>query len=58
MKCGGFFADDTKIIGSHVNIFSLQNDVNKASKWSKENRLEFNNAKCEAICFDVKVRSV
>ena len=48
------FADDTKIIGSQMNLFSLQNDLNNAIKWSKENRLEFNNAKFEAICFDVK----
>ena len=48
------FADDTKIIGSQMNLFSLQNDLNKAIKWSKENRMEFNNAKFEAICFDVK----
>ena len=37
-----------------MNFFSLQNDLNNAIKWSKENRLEFNNAKFEAICFDVK----
>ena len=48
------FADDTKIIGSQMNLFSLQNDLNKAIKWSKENRMQFNNAKFEAICFDVK----
>ena len=48
------FADDTKIIGSQMSLFSLQNDLNKAIKWSKEKRLEFNNAKLEAICFDVK----
>ena len=47
-------ADDAKIIGSQMNLFSLQNDVNKAIKWSKDNRLEFSNAKFEAICFDVK----
>ena len=27
------FADDTKIIGSQMNLFSLQNDFNKAIKW-------------------------
>ena len=48
------FADDTKIIGSQMNLFSLQSDLNKAIKWSKENRMEFNNAKFEAICFDEK----
>ena len=48
------FADDTKIIGSQMNLFSLQNDLNSYTKWSKENRLEFNNAKFEAICFDLK----
>ena len=37
-----------------MNLFLLQNDVNKAIKWSKENRFEFNMAKFEAICFDVK----
>ena len=37
-----------------MNLFLLQNDVNKAIKWSKENRLEFNMVKFEAICFDVK----
>ena len=42
-----------------MNLFLLQNDVNKAIKWSKEKRSEFNIAKYEAICFDVKkVRSV
>ena len=48
------FADDTKIIGSQMNLFLLQNDLNKAIKWSKENRRELSNAKFEAICFDVK----
>ena len=48
------FADDTKIIGSQMSLFLLQNDLNKALKWSKENRLEFNMSKFEAICFDVK----
>ena len=48
------FADDTEIIGSQINLFLLQNDLNKAIKWSKENRMEFNNAKFEAICFDVR----
>ena len=43
-----------KIIGSQINLFLLQNDVKKAIKWSKENRLEFNMVKFEAICFDVK----
>ena len=47
------FADDTKIIGSQLNLL-LQNNVNNAIKWSKEYRLEFNNAKFEAICFDAK----
>ena len=42
-----------------MNLFSLQNDLNNAIEWTKENGLEFNNAKFEAICFDVKkVRSV
>ena len=35
--------------GSQMNLLLLQNDLNKAIKWSKENRLEFNNAKFEAI---------
>ena len=48
------FADDTKNIGSQMSLFLLQNDLNKALKWSKENRLEFNMSKFEAICFDVK----
>ena len=48
------FADDTKFIGSQMNLFALQNGVDKAIKWSQENRLEFNMAKFEAICFDVK----
>ena len=48
------FADDAKIIGSQMNLFSLQNQLNNAIKWSKQNRLEFNNAKFEAICFDLK----
>ena len=48
------FADDTKIIGSQMKFFSIQNDLNNAIKWSKENRLEFNNSKFDAICFDVK----
>ena len=52
------FADDTKIIGSQINLFLLQNDLNNAIKWFKENRLEFNNAKFEAICFDVNQFSV
>ena len=38
-----------------MNLFSLKNDLNEAIKWSKENRLEFSNAKFEAICFDVKI---
>ena len=29
------FADDIKIIGSQRNLISLQNDLNKAIKWSK-----------------------
>ena len=29
------FADDTKVIGSQMNLFSLQSDLNKAIKWSK-----------------------
>ena len=37
-----------------MNLFSLQNDLNNAIKWSKENSLEFNNAKIEAIRLDVK----
>ena len=37
-----------------MSLFSQQNDLNNALKWSKENRLEYNNAKFEAICFDVK----
>ena len=48
------FADDTKIIGSQMKLFSLQKDFKNAIKWSKENRLEFNNANFEAICFGVK----
>ena len=48
------FADDTEMVGSQINLFLLQNDLNKAIKWSKENRMEFNNAKFEAICFDVR----
>ena len=48
------FTDDTKIIGSRMSLFSLKNDLNKAIKWSKENRLEFNKAKFEAVCFDLK----
>ena len=48
------FADDTKVIGSQMNLFLLQNDLNNAIEWSKENRLEFNNEKFGAICFDVK----
>ena len=53
------FGDDTKNIGSQMKLFLLQTDLNKAIKWSKENKLEFNNAKFAAICFDVKkVRSV
>ena len=54
MEKSTFFADDTKNIGSQMNLFLLQNDLNNATKWSKENRLEFNNANFEAICFDVK----
>ena len=49
-----FFADDTKNVGSHMNSYSPENNVNKATKWSKQNRLEFNMAKFEKICFDVK----
>ena len=30
------FALDTKIIGSQMNLFTLQNDLNKAMKLSKE----------------------
>ena len=37
-----------------MNFFSLQNDASKAIKWSKENRLDFNITKFEAMCFDVK----
>ena len=37
-----------------MNLFLLQNDANKAIKWSEENRVEFNMAKFEAMCFDVK----
>ena len=48
------FANDTKNIGSHMNLFSPENDVNKATKWSKQNRLEFNMAEFENICFDVR----
>ena len=48
------FTDDTKFIGSQMNLYSIQIDVNKAIKWSTENRLEINMAKFEAICFDVK----
>ena len=47
------FADDTKPIGQMI-LFSLKNYVNKTTKWSKENNLEFNIAKLEAICLDVK----
>ena len=38
------FANDTKNIGSQMGLFSLHNDLSKAIKWSKENRLESNNA--------------
>ena len=48
------FTDDTKFIGSQMNLYSIQIDVNKAIKWSTENRWEINMAKFEAICFDVK----
>ena len=48
------FADDSKIIGSQMTLLSLQIVLNKAIKWSKENRLKCNNAKFEAIRFDVK----
>ena len=41
-----------KIIGNKMRLFLLQIDVNDAINWSKENSLEFNVAKIEAICFD------
>ena len=44
----------TKIIGSKMNLFSLQKFVNKAIKWSQEKWEVFNMANFEAICYDVK----
>ena len=53
------FADDTKIIVSQMNLFSLQNDFRKkAIKLSKENRLELNIARFEAVFSCKKVGSV
>ena len=37
-----------------MNLFSLENFVNNALKWSEKNRFEFNMAKFEAIGFDVE----
>ena len=45
------FADDTKIIGNWFDLSSIQTDLNNATTWAAENRIDFNFEKFEQIRF-------